>query len=490
MKASKARWTALALALALAACGGGSSSSSSTDPGTGGDTTTPPAATNRIEPYDPSGIAKTQPQASVVHAAAGPQATRDIALGPLALAKAATPASARAPLQIGQARSVADTATVAATSALLPWQTTASGARVAALRFTAEGAQGVRLGVLVRALPAGAVLRFYGATDEGAIEVSADDLQAMARRNTEGGADDATARTYWSPDFGGAQTTLEVQIPAAASPAAVQLAVPRLSHLTVSPRATGIGAAGSCEVDVTCHPEYADQSRSVARMTYVDSGITYLCTGTLLNDEQSDGTPYFLSANHCVSTQAAASTLNTYWFFRSASCNSTTLDPTNTRLTSGATLLYASAATDTSFMRLNDAAPAGIVYAGSYFGGMAAGQALSDIHHPSGDLQKVSQGSLLNYSNCTENNASGDVTCTSVSGTNGNFYMIGWQQGVTEGGSSGSAALIAIGQRRYVAGQLYAGDSSCQNPTGTDAYGRFDASYNAALKNWLNPATP
>ena len=487
MKASKTAWAALPLVWALAGCGGGSSGNGGTPP-----TPEPPVApsADRIEPFDPSGTAKAQAApAPQVHAAAGPQATRTVALGPLAEAKAATAAQPGVPLQIGTARGVQDTATVAATAALLRWQPTARGTQVAALRFTAEGAHGVRLGVLVQALPDGAVLRFYGATDEGAVEIGADALRAMAERNAQGGADDATARTYWSPDFGGTQTTLEVEIPAAAQPAAVQLAVPRLSHFTVAPAAAEeaaftakVGESGSCNVDVTCRPEYLDQSRSVARMIYVrEDGKSYLCTGTLLNDAQSSGTPYFLSANHCISTQAVASSLTTDWFYRSASCNGTSMNPAATRLAGGATLLYASAVTDTSFMRLNQAAPAGIVYAGTYFGGVQAGQNLTAVHHPQGDLQKVSQGVVLRYSNC-----SGEW-CTGSDGTSGTFLTLGWQQGVVEGGSSGSGAFITIGPRRYVVGQLFGGTSSCENPGGVDHYGRFDTSYRAAIKGWLNP---
>jgi hypothetical protein len=45
-------------------------------------------------------------------------------------------------------------------------------------------------------------------------------------------------------------------------------------------------------------------------------------------------------------------------------------------------------------------------------------------------------------------------------------------QGVTEGGSSGSALFTSSG--RQLIGQLYGGYSSCANPTGADIYGRFD----------------
>lgn len=479
---------ALPLALALAACGGGSGSSSPTPP-------TPAPVADRIEPYDP-GAGKAAVVAAYQPAVA--RSARTVALGPLASTdtpKSAASQESGTALQIGQARTVADTASAAATAALLQWQGTARGTQAAALRFVAEGARGVRLGVRIDALPDGAVLRFYGLSTAAndVVEVTAQQLQDMAQRNAKAGAPDAKARTYWSPDFGGPETTLEIEIPAAANPSAVKIAVPSLSHFTVSPaEADGtakgliksvrkVGESGSCNIDANCKPEYLAQSRSVARMVYVVNGSSYLCTGTLLNDAKSSGTPYFLSAHHCISDQAAASTLNTDWFYRSAACGSAGVNPATKRLAGGATLLYASATTDVLFLRLNDAPPAGAVYAGSYFGGApAAGAVLTGLHHPSGDLQKFSQGTAQGNASCTPG-----VDCKPDA--NGNFIGLQWQQGITQQGSSGSSVFVQLGQQRYVAGQLLGGASSCTDPTGADYYGRFDVSYGNAIKQWLNP---
>ena len=389
--------------------------------------------------------------------------------------------------QIGVAREVPALAHAADLSALLRWADTGRGTRAAALSVTSAGAKGVRLGVLVRGLPSGAVLRFYAQSGGAVTEVAGSDVMAAIDRNLQAGASDEVAHTYWSPDFGGAETTLEVEIPAAAAMASVKLAVPRLSHYVVSPddaQAQGIakvGESGSCEVDVMCKPEVLSQSRSVVRMLFVRDANTYLCTGTLLNDARSSRTPYLLSANHCISTQAEASSLMTDWFYRSSACDSGTVSAGTQRRTGGATLLYAAAATDTSFMRLNDAPPAGVVYAGSYFGPLDAGHTLVGVHHPKGDLQKFSSGILVQFSTCS------DGSCYSSDAAKGTYLTMGWQQGVTEGGSSGSGLFHTLGDKRYVVGQLYGGNSSCQVPGGQDYYGRFDLVYRNALKQWLNP---
>jgi lysyl endopeptidase len=296
------------------------------------------------------------------------------------------------------------------------------------------------------------------------------------------------ARTYWSPEFGGAETTLEIELPAGAAVASLRLALPRLSHNVLSPQdleATGfrtkVGEAGSCEIDVTCRSEYSDQSRSVARLYYVSGGSGYYCTGTLLNDMASSGTPYLLTANHCISTQAEASSLVTNWFYRSATCNSSAVNPSTQRRTGGATFLYSTAETDTSLVRLNEAPPEGVVYAGSYFGTYASGTALAGVHHPQGDLQKLSEGSVSYFANCANSK------CTSTTQENGKFLGLAWTNGVTEVGSSGSAVFQTLGSKRYVVGQLLGGSSSCAVPSALDFYGRFDTAYRSALQKWLNP---
>ena len=365
------QWVCVAgVALLAAACGGG---------GGGGDAPAPDMSTaNRIEPFDPT-LGKALKAAPPLPRAAGaaPKAT-SVRLGPLAVPalqsqqkKAGLNPGNGMRQQIGLARSVAATATSSGLRAQLQWSPTERGTQRAAVSFAAQGALGVRLGLLVRALPAGTTLRFYAQAGEAVFEVSGKEVLGTIARNLQAGDTGAAARTYWSPDFGGAETTLELELPANADLAQLDIAVPSLSHFYVSPdRAaqsglTKVGEAATCNIDVSCRPDSSSESRSVARMIFVENGSAFVCTGTLLNDAQSSSTPYFLSANHCVSTQTAASSVTTDWFYRSAACNSSEINAGAQRLNGGATLLHAQAATDTAFMRLNATPPAGILFAGS-----------------------------------------------------------------------------------------------------------------------------
>lgn len=299
----------------------------------------------------------------------------------------------------------------------------------------------------------------------------------------------------WGPDTEGALSTLEVQLPSGAEPDGLRLAVPQLSHLTqtvaqaVEAEAKDvdqIGAGGSCNVDVMCSA-YQTEGRAVAKMVFSKRGSTYLCTGTLLNDTRGSRTPYFLTAAHCIADQAAASTLVTYWFFRAQSCGSSPrFDPAATPLAGGAELLFTRGGVDSTLLRLNAAPPANVVYAGSYFGtGTVPGTEVAGVHHPSGDLQKASVGSVRGYTSCTPFDASGGTSCVDANESTGELLSITWRQGTTEGGSSGSAIFVQPGGTRYVAGVLSNGSASCLNPRGTDHYGRFQRAFAAGIGSWL-----
>jgi V8-like Glu-specific endopeptidase len=387
------------------------------------------------------------------------------------------------PTQIGHAREVDTLASTAATRDALAWEATAHGARRAALSVTSPGAAATRLALRIERAPAGTMFRFYPPSGDAPFEVSYEEIAAQMRA----GATAAQADTvYWSPVVEGETQAVEVELAPGHEPAELALAIPSASHLVTSaeigffmPKA----AAASCNVDSMCHQEtWSTESAAVARIVFTDGGSTFLCTGTLLADrDPSTVIPYFLTANHCVSTQAVASTVQTYWFYRATSCDSGTRGPYQTR-TGGAALLYASASTDTSFIRLNSTPPAGAGYAGWLVGSApATGAKVTGIHNPRGDLQKISFGNLDDYLVCTPaTNHSFD--CRHTPNSLSSFYSVTWREGLTEPGSSGSALFLDSG--RYLVGQLYGGEGSCTE-AGSDVYGRFDVAYGMGLSRWL-----
>ena len=397
------------------------------------------------------------------------------------------------PRRTGYGRDVPHTDTPAKTAAQLAWRPLAGGGLAGQITFTSPKALGVRLGLLVRRLPAEATLRFYALSSPATLEVPAREVLAVLERNRAAGDGSAAGGLYWSPQVDGDSITMEVELPAGVPGGAVAVAVPRVWHLCREPLATAgpdrplaLGESAACEADVSCHP-WSAESNAVARMSFVGSdGGSYWCSGTLLNDRASSGTPYFLTANHCISRQAVASTLETNWFFRSSACNSGTLQPGTRTLRGGATLLWASAATDTAFLRLAGTPPPGVTYAAWSPETVALGTDVAGLHHPRGDLQKISLGSVTAYGACRITDGSGNFSCSQAAQSTGEFLNVRNTLGTTEGGSSGSALFRSIGASRYVVGQLYGGNSSCSDVAGSNYYGRFDVAYNAALHQWLD----
>ena len=393
------------------------------------------------------------------------------------------------PQQIGIHRKVTEAADAVSTASLFTWTTDANGRHRAAISVHSAGAAGLRLGLLVEQLPLGTQLRVYAPGSDQTTEVAGSEVLRTLQRNLDAGETGADANTYWLPTIEGDQAALEIELAAGVDPRQLKVSLPQASHLKILPTDPEalLKASGACEVDVMCTSGYDNLRHAVALMEFVEPDGTYICTGTLVNNTNQDATPYFLGANHCISTQSVASTLETFWNGYASSCNSGQVSSDTRTLTGGATLLYASANTDTSFMRLNAAPPTGAFFASwNANAPSGAGVSIFDIHHPAGDLQKISTGSITGFATCTSN-GDGTSSCNDSTLANGTFYVVNWSRGVTEGGSSGSGLFTSSGQQ--LMGQLLGGTSSCSNTSGYDVFGRFDVAYNAALKQWLNPGS-
>lgn len=233
--------------------------------------------------------------------------------------------------------------------------------------------------------------------------------------------------------------------------------------------ARGLGDSDPCNNNVIC-PEGDPLRDQIASVAMVIANGNGWCTGQLINNCDNDGTPYFLTANHCVNGQNPAN-----WTFR-FSWESPTCDPTSDGPTghtvSGATLLVNSPASDVALLRLNTTPPPS--YGIQYTGWDASGEFPSSstvIHHPSGDVKKIS----FNH----------DAPVTSEFDGAGCWHILAWDDGTTEGGSSGSGLWDQNGR---LIGQLFGGEADCDNNV-NDHFGRFDLSY-PLLTPWLGTCGP
>jgi lysyl endopeptidase len=414
------------------------------------------------------------------------------------------------PLKIGFGRPVEQTSTTAATQETLKWQTTPSGGKVTAINFESTGAKGIRLGLLVTQLPETATLRYYAKGAATAFEVIGTDVLKVLASNLASGDKSDSGRTYWAPSIEAANATLEIELPNGISTNAVNVAVPQVIHMTMStnevhelPGASafasgtdGVNLGATCHVDVTCAiPSLPAASDALARLYFVfiepDGAYAAVCSATLLNDSISSGTPYLLTANHCISTQTVASTIESKFQYRSKVCNIaanyTYFDTTPT----GAKLLYTAYSSDSTLLQLNGkpASPTPM-YVG-WDATPAVGSDVTNIHHPMGGQQRMSKGKVSGYSIRLLDNP---YATYAADITSGNIVTANLTYGVVQPGSSGSGLFSGTDVNPKLIGVLYAGsDATCSVPDPTKSnpqyalYGRFDVGYKAGMSDSLSP---
>ncbi len=399
-----------------------------------------------------------------------------------AAAASASPSSPRAaqngkgvPLRIGFPRDLPDGERPLYLSAM-PWQQLPDGGRAVRIEVTSPGAAAIRLALETTVTDPDVSFRF-------AESAGAQRVYGPYPANKV-----AASKTYWSPVLEGDTATLEIYLPADVEPASVRLAIPQISHLVragmnllkAGEPTSDIGDAHSCEVDLVCvsTPANLRQSKAVAKMVFTVAGSTFVCTGTLLNDSIASNTPYFFTAAHCMTSQEAASNLFTYWFFDAVSCTSPpnrTVPPYKT-LAGGAMLLGRSVDYDWALLRLNAAPPPGTIFSAWRAEPIAPSSSVTIVHHPEGDLKKVSQGIFT-----------GDYTFSEGSV----FSEVRYTQGITEAGSSGSGllTLAPAGGFYELRGGLYAGTSACFDLSQTDVYSRLDIAL-PLVAQYLAPDAP
>jgi len=285
----------------------------------------------------------------------------------------------------------------------------------------------------------------------------------------------------WSATCFSELVTVECHVPAGADPGVVHLVIDRIAHIYRGFETLPWKAAGWCNNDVTCYPDWATTALGVAGIGTIGQTGTLWCTGLLIADTDPDtDIPYFLAANHCISGQEGshgASNCEFYWLYQTHSCDGTPPNPADVPRTSQADFLVGTSedtGTDFSLLRLRNAPPAGLTYIGWTSATPSIGTDVTCIHHPSGDFKRISFGRLTND----------EDACMASPPTSERFHQVLWYDGTTEGGSSGSPLLLD--DTRQVIGQLYGGYASCSTPHCPDYYGRFDVTF-PLLQAYLHP---
>jgi hypothetical protein len=275
----------------------------------------------------------------------------------------------------------------------------------------------------------------------------------------------------WSRPFDGESVVVECFIPESVALNGVFL-IDELMHVyrhPLEPDGGGDGTReGPCHTDVSCRPEWHPLRNAVARIDSVNGGSSSVCCGTLLNNNGNDLSPLFVSAEHCVQSQASAESAVVYWFYQTPSCNGTPPALGSVPKTSFADLLVSrdiDTGSDFSLLLLRGELPGGLTWAGWDTGAVPNGTDVAGIHHPTGSFKRIFFGDKIAH-------PGGDTT---------DFWGLSvTSDGTVEFSTSGSG-LFRVADQKYIGQASHAFvQPGCANAAGPFGYGKFVRCYNLA----------
>ncbi len=226
--------------------------------------------------------------------------------------------------------------------------------------------------------------------------------------------------------------------------------------------------SNSCVPSIRCYNNWMNTASAVSRWS---NGGGSACSGTLVNNENFDGTSYYYSAQHCLPGNITDLRFASFQFqFWQTGCN-TNVDVPWLEFFGGATLLHTVAWNDGDaiLLRLNSGPGVGdnVVYAGwSRQNNNPSATQSAIIHHPeAGDMRFTQTKKVRDFL------------------WDSDFWKARYSTGVVRPGSSGSALF---NENQQVIGTLSRGTSSCFWTFLGDRYGKFHRGW-SGMQQFLSP---
>ena len=321
------------------------------------------------------------------------------------------------------------------------------GGRIWQLKVRSEGAENISVKIENMSLPEGAEFRSYVEglpntvngpyTDQGPAKEDRGTFWTLIE------AVDAVVIEYFEPSD-------------ALRTPGLPFDVTELIHGYVPILKDGLaGSSGSCHNEATCYADWADVGDATALVVFSGS----LCSGQLIATSNADQTAYYITANHCISTSGTAAGAQFIFKYERLNCTGQTYQGIAAY---GSSLVGTQSSSDSTLLRITGSVPNSVYWVGWTTNTASVGTPVTCLHHPSGDRMKYSTGTIVNNPVC---------------GSSTGWFGVVWNDGVTEGGSSGSSAYRTSDQK--LMGVLTCGSSSCGNQNGLDGYGRFARAYSS-----------
>lgn len=362
------------------------------------------------------------------------------------------------------------------------WFTLPDGTRVWRFGIRSRGACSLNLLFTEYELPEGAQLFLY----------NADQTQVLGAFNHLNNSEKAILPTAL---IEGESLIVEYQEPARAAFHG-RLAIGEVNH---GYRSLHSGEPGSPWSSLSCIPSPLCYADSLGVGTPIQRSVVLLvingnlfCTGALVNNSAQDGTPYLLTASHCLNDNfrldnpdyaEVAGTIVTFFQYESPLCNPTWMGTKELSMAS-ARFCAANEEHDLMLLQLNEVPPI-------HYRPYLAGWDRTDIHQPPYQCIQHPQGGPkgVAFEQDTVRYQTFHISEYPFA-AEAHLQVSHWEVGCTAGGSSGSPLFD---RHQRLIGALTGGNSTCSSPTNDYFYAIsqvWDLGEPAErqLQDWLDPA--
>ena len=369
----------------------------------------------------------------------------------------------------------------------LVWSNIDGGAIAAALQVASPGAKALRIALSAN-LPEGGEVRFFSPADSSQRFRPRRAKEFTAGKGGPTASAAAPPTLLWSPTVTGEAIGVEVTLPAQADLQSFALEVRRISHLQRTPVQPAPVAPpqpadmhNTCTaVDVSCAAAPSCAALSTVRILFTEAdGSSYTCTANLINDSRETEaklrSTHLLTAHHCISSQAVAKTVETWWNYQTASCGSSQRSDRFFSLGEGTDLVVTHARTDHSLLRLRAPVPqAPICWKGWSSSSAQVGENVYSVHHPRGEFKEWAAGQITDH---------GVTVLVDNEDQEVESFVVDFHTGALVGGSSGAA--LSTEDNNHLIGVLSGGP---EDDCSVNHYGRFDRFITVAGR-WLGAET-
>jgi PKD repeat protein len=365
------------------------------------------------------------------------------------------------------------------------WEYLPGGGRICRVTILCKGARAIGLNYNALRLPAGTDIFVYTPDREYVIgALTSDEIPENQAFTTRPIAGEEIVLEYYEPEFVNKSALINIS----------GLVYIYRGFESPEPANEKSLSSGSCEVNVNCEEgqNWQNQKQGVVKILTKIGSRYYYCTGMLMNNTAQDFSGLLLSSAHCTKdfnggVASEADYLLWVFYFNNEYPGCTAGATKTTTVVGARKIAMSEKASDigSDFLLLKTLKNIPPAY-NPYYCGWDIGNGNSSsgvcIHHPDGDVKKISTFTTL----------LGSGTWGSTPNTH---WLVHWTAtmngyGVTEPGSSGSPLFDDEG---LVIGTLTGGQSSCSNPGGEDMFGKISYSWmsngttaDMQLQPWLD----